>query len=137
MPNHNIRGCLVLLALLSAAPAAAQSHHDKSGTIVPGSATVPNQAPGAYSTATVGTSDSTILAANTAFYFLDLVNASASATICINFGATATISGTQCAAGEITLPPLWHRSWDGNFVPTDAVHAIASAVSTPASVGAY
>jgi hypothetical protein len=127
-----------LLWLLCAfvTPAWGQTHADKSHTIVPGVAPVPNQATGAYSSVTVGTSDSTILAASTAFYFLDLVNASATATICVNFGATATISGTQCAAGEIALPPLWQRSWEGSFVPTDAVHAIASAASTPAAVGA-
>jgi hypothetical protein len=122
------------LALL-AAPVGAQTHTDKGGAIIPGAAPVPNVASGAYASVTVGTVDSTILAANTAFYFLDVVNASATATICLNFGAAATITGTQCAAGEIALPPLWHRSWEGSFVPSDAIHAIASAASTPASVG--
>lgn len=97
---------------------------------------VPTVGTGAYAAATVGASDSTVLAASTATVFLDLVNDSATATVCINLGATATITGTQCAAGEITLPPLWHRSWEGNFVPTDAVHAIASAASTQVAVGA-
>ena len=71
-----------------------------------------------------------------AYYLLDVVNLSPTATICLNLGAPATISGTTCAAGEISLPPLWHRSWEGAFIPTDALHAIASAASTPASVGA-
>jgi len=97
---------------------------------------MPSKGAGAYSSATVGTSDSTILAASSASYMLDLVNNSATATVCINFGATATISGTLCAAGEYTLPPLWHRSWENNFIPTDAIHAIASAASTPLTVGA-
>ena len=128
---------LALAASLAAISlASAQTHADKSGTIVPGAAPVPNVATGAYASATVGTADSTILAASSAFYFLDILNNSASATICINFGATATISGSTCAAGEISLPPLWHRSWEGSFVPTDAVHAIASAASSPVSVGA-
>ena len=123
------------LALL-ASPALAQTHTDKSGTIVPGVAPVPNLGTGAYSSVTVGTSDSTILSTGSAYYFLDLVNLSPAATICLNLGAPATISGTTCAAGEISLPPLWHRSWEGAFIPTDALHAIASAASTPASVGA-
>ncbi|HWY14439.1 MAG TPA: hypothetical protein VNX86_04775 [Rhizomicrobium sp.] len=98
----------------------------------------PTKGTGAYAPATVGTTDSTILAASTAAVFLDLVNNSSSATICVNIGTTATINGSQpyCPAGEITLPPLWHRSWDGTFVPTDAIHAIASATSTAATVGA-
>ena len=139
----NVRRASLALALILAAlilspskDAMAQTHADKSGTAVPGGAPVPNLATGAYASATVGTTDSTILAAGTAYYLLDLINDSPSATICINFGATATISGTSCAAGEITLSPLWHRSWEGSFIPTDAVHAIASAASTPVSVGA-
>lgn len=101
------------------------------GTVTP----VPTTGAGNYSYVTIGTSDSTIVAASTAKVFLDLVSTSATATICVNLGATATISGNQCASGEITLPPLWHRSWENNFVPTDAVHAIASAASTPGAVG--
>ena len=130
------RASLALALILFAGAAHAQTHADKSGTIVPGGAPVPNLATGAYASATVGTTDSTILAAGTAYYLLDIINDSPSATICVNFGATATISGTTCAAGEITLSPLWHRSWEGSFIPTDAVHAIASAASTPVSVGA-
>lgn len=92
--------------------------------------------PNVYKTpATVGATDSTIVAAGSVFYFLDLVNDSPTATICINFGAVATISGTTCAAGEITLPPLWHRSWENNLVPNDAIHAIASAGATPMTLG--
>lgn len=95
----------------------------------------PTVGTGSYTAATIGVSDSTILAASTATVFLDLVNLSPGATVCINPGATATISGTTCAAGEIALPPLGHRSWETNFIPTDAIHAIASAASTPFSVG--
>ncbi len=92
---------------------------------------------GVYTTATIGTTDETIVAAGTALRFLDIRNLSATATVCVNFGAAATISGTACAAGEIAIPPLWRTSWNaGDVIPADAVHAIASAASTPASVGA-
>lgn len=99
-------------------------------------AIVPSQVAQPYAAKTIGISDSTLAA--TVTNYLDIVNNSASATMCINFGAAATISGTACAAGEITIPPLWHRSWPdgGTLVPTGAIHAIASAASTPASVGA-
>ena len=95
----------------------------------------PTTGSGAYSAATVGTSASTILSASSASKFLDIENASASATVCVNFGGAATISGTQCAAGEITLPPLWSKSWEGSFVPTDAISAIASAGATQVTIG--
>lgn len=96
----------------------------------------PNRWTGAYSATTVGTTDDPIISAGALFYFLDIVNNSPTATICVNFGAAATISGTTCGAGEVTLPPLWHRSWENSFLPTDAIHIIASATSTPITVGA-
>lgn len=98
--------------------------------------TAPTNSAGAYAAVTVGTSTSQALAASTAKVFLDIVNLSPTATICVNFGATATIAGSICAAGEITLPPLYHRSFEGAFVPSDSVNVIASASSTPASIGA-
>jgi len=131
-----LRLCLVIATVVLSGIANAQTHMDKAGTIVPGAAPVPNLANGAYVSATVGTADSTILNASSAFYLLDVINLSPTATICLNFGATATISGTACSAGEIALPPLWHRSWEGALIPTDALHAVASAASTPASIGA-
>lgn len=92
--------------------------------------------PGSYAAFTVGTGDGIIVAAtNPGSKFLDIVNQSPTATVCINFGAAATITGTACAAGEYTLPPLWHRSWENSFVPSDVIHAIASAASTPVTVG--
>lgn len=91
---------------------------------------------GSYHAATITASDTTPVAASTAVYFLDLRNLSPTATVCINFGATATITGTQCAAGEIAISPLANVSWSGNFVPADAVHAIASAASVPFTYGA-
>lgn len=133
MPRLITASALALACI--AAPAAAQTHYDKSGAVVQGAAPVPNAGVGAYVSATIGASDVIVLAAGTGAYFLDVANLSATATICVSFGAAATISGSQCAAGEIALPPLWHRSWEGSFVPTDAVHAISSSASTPMSVG--
>jgi hypothetical protein len=48
------------------------------------------------------------------------------ATVCISFGAPATISGTTCAAGEITLEPGAFRYFD-SAVPTGPIYAIGSA----------
>lgn len=118
----------LIRVLAAAAALALPMAAEAQSTVSPGSYTA-NQP-------TVGVADSTILAANSVFFMLDIYNDSPSATVCINFGATATISGTTCAAGEITLPPLWHRSWENNFIPNDAIHAIASAASTPMTVGA-
>jgi hypothetical protein len=86
---------------------------------------------GTYSSVTVGTSSAQALAAGSASKFLDIMNESASATIACAFGATAVING----GGSITFPPGWHRSWEGSFVPTDAVNCIASGASTPATIG--
>jgi hypothetical protein len=133
-----IRFALALTLALGAAPALAQTHTDKNGTIVQGVSPVPNSASGATKGATVGTSDAAILsAAATTRYYLDVRNLSPSAIVCLNFGATATISGTTCSAGEITLPPLWRQSWESSFVPPDAIHAISSAASTPVTVTAF
>ena len=126
---------IVFIISFTSSIAMAQTHTDKQGTVVQGVAPIPNIGTGAYSAVTIGASDSTILAAGSAFYILDIINDSPTATVCINLGATATISGTNCSAGEITLPPLWHRSWEGSFIPSDAIHAISSSSSTPASVG--
>jgi hypothetical protein len=84
---------------------------------------------GAYSAVTV-TTTSAVISSTAPVNFLDLVNLSPTATVCINFGsAVATISGTQCSAGEIALPPGWHRSWEGTFIPGDTINAIASATA--------
>lgn len=98
--------------------------------------TAPTNAAGTYSAATVGTSSGSILAANTAKIYLDVINNSPTATVCINPNGAATISGTACAAGEWTLPPLANKYFAGNFVPSDQLFAIASAASTPVTVGA-
>lgn len=98
-------------------------------------AAIPFATAAPYAANTVGTSESTILTTRAGNNSLDIVNNSQTATICINFGATATISNGVCAAGEVTIPPLWHREWTAPFVPYGAVHAISSADSTPVSVG--
>jgi hypothetical protein len=93
----------------------------------------PLYASGAYSGTTVGTTAAVVLAANTAHAYLDIVNQSSTATIACNFGGTAVINGP----GSITIPPGWHRSWEGFFVPTDAVSCVASAANTPITIGAF
>ncbi len=91
---------------------------------------------GFYTAATIGIADATILAAETASRFLDIRNNSATATICVNFGATATITGSVCSAGEVTIAPLSRQLWGASdVVPSDAIHAVASAASTPATIG--
>lgn len=84
-----------------------------------------------YTSATVTASSTQMLAAATTRAFLDLFNASTTATIACNLGGTAVING----AGSITIPPGWHYSWDGTYVPADAVNCIASAGSTPMTIG--
>jgi len=92
----------------------------------------PANATGAYSAVSIGTTSAQALASSTAKVFLDIVNAGATATIACAFGTTAIINGS----GSITIPPNWHRSWEGSFVPSDAVNCIASASSSPATIGA-
>lgn len=97
---------------------------------------LPNKCAGCYASLTIGTSDTVIVNQYTTTKFLDVWNVSNSAMVCISLGnAAATITGTQCSAGEIPLPPGFHKSFEDNFVPTDAVHAISSASSTPITVG--
>jgi hypothetical protein len=67
--------------------------------------------------------------------FLYLENVDQTSTICISFKGAATISGTTCSAGEITLQPGAYRFFDV-ALPTDAVHAIASSAATPLTIGA-
>jgi len=103
-----------------------------------GSTTIlPTNSSGAYSSVTIGTSASTVIAAAACKVFCDILNNSATATVCVNVGGTATApTAGVCPAGEITLPPYWHRSWEADYVPSDAISAISSAASTPATVGA-
>jgi hypothetical protein len=107
-----------------------------SGSVSP----LPINATGNYSPATVGTSASTIVATagGNARYLVDIINLSGSATVCLDVGGTATISGSTCAAGEIPLAPGARQTWPqgaAGFVPSDAISAIASASATAMTVG--
>jgi hypothetical protein len=87
---------------------------------------------GTVTSPAIGTTDTTLTGSAGAASYVDVFNPSAN-TVCVNFAATATISGTTCAGGEYTIPPLWHRSWpdDGSAVlPPLPLHAIASGAGT-------
>lgn len=94
--------------------------------------TTPAKASGAYSAATITNSSTQALAASATRGFLDIKNESSTATIACRLGGTAALN----TAGSLTIPPNWHYSWDGNFVPSDAVNCISSAASSPATIGA-
>lgn len=87
--------------------------------------------PSRYVSASIGTTAAAVLQQGTTRVFLDIVNESSTATVACAFGSTPTING----AGSITLPPLWHRSWENNFIPTDAIYCVSSASSTPVTIG--
>lgn len=94
----------------------------------------PSSGPAAVSTATVGTSASQILAAATSRRLnLSVCNVSASATVAVSLGTTAPALNT---AGSWTLNSGQCIAWDGLFVPSDSLHAIASAANTPLTVEA-
>lgn len=107
-----------------------------SGSVTP----TPVNSAGNYSPATVGSTPSTIVAALSSGTrtIVDVRNLSASATVCLSLGGTATISGSTCAAGEIPLGPGGDQAWPiggSTFVPADAISAIASGAGTPLTVG--
>ena len=82
-----------------------------SGALIPAAANGGPLQAGSVSAATVGTSSTTVLSANVASLYLEFINVSATATICLQAGtAAATIATAQCAAGEIPLPPLAHET---------------------------
>ena len=97
---------------------------------------LPTNSSGAFSGVTVGTSAATIIAAAACKVYCMVHNASLTATVCLNPNGVATISGTQCAAGELSESPLSTWWWDASYVPSDAISAIASAASTQVTVGA-
>ncbi len=99
------------------------------GSVLPQS--FPASGVGMYSPATANTTESKLLDAGVATVFLDVINCSLTATIAIAFGAVPTING----AGSITLPPGWHRSWEGSAVPSDQINVISSQASTPITIG--
>ncbi len=132
---------LVFVTAFANAPCFAQNIPQRvqltTGTASIGSVTSkPTNSAGAYSAATVGTSSGSILAASTATVYLEVINDSPTATVCVNVGSAATISGTTCAAGEIPLGPIGSHLWNSSYVPSDQIFAIASASSTPVTVGA-
>ena len=94
---------------------------------------LPNSGAGSTSAVTVGTSSAPALgAAVGGRKFLAIDNESQTATLACAFGAAAALN----TAGSFTIPPGFTRTWDGTFVPNDAVNCIASAGSTPVTIEA-
>lgn len=79
--------------------------------------------------ATIGATSAQALAGGTRKYLL-IKNESASAFIACRFAGTAALN----TAGSITLAPYAGFTWEGTFVPSDAINCIASAGSTPATI---
>lgn len=79
--------------------------------------------------ATIGASSAQALAGGSRKYLL-IKNESASAFIACRFAGTAALN----TAGSITLAPYAGFTWEGTFVPNDAINCIASASSTPATL---
>lgn len=88
---------------------------------------------GASRAVTLGTTPVQVLFQNNNRSYLDLVNQSTTATISCSFGLTTPATN---GAGSITLAAGTHREWN-IFVPTDNVVCVASAASTPLTIGAY
>ena len=86
---------------------------------------------GAYSTPSIGTSSAQALPASVASLFLDITNQSTYAVIACAFGQAAVISG----AGSFTLQPGASKTFQGSFVPTDALNCISTYAATPATIG--
>lgn len=92
---------------------------------------LPSNGAGSASGLTVGiTSSQALGAAVIGRKFLAIDNESTTATVACAFGAPAAIN----AAGSFTIPPGFTRTWDGTFVPNDAVSCIASAGATPVTI---
>lgn len=53
--------------------------------------------------------------------------------IACSFGGTAALD----SAGSWTIPPGETRTWNGSFVPAEAIDCIAGAVATPVTIEAY
>lgn len=96
---------------------------------------------GIYSSVvTVGTTSVQVVPAFAAKQILDLTNNSGTAAISCNFGSPATgvtwdpVQHVAVSSDTLIIVPYWHKSWD-HVVPADAINCIASAASTPMSVG--
>jgi hypothetical protein len=95
--------------------------------------TFPSTGAGSAGPVTVGTSSATALANSVlGRRFLAIDNESVTATVACAFGATAALN----TAGSWTIPPGMTRTWNGSFVPSDAVNCIASAAGTPVTLEA-
>jgi Zn-dependent alcohol dehydrogenase len=95
--------------------------------------TSPNSTTGSTTAVTVGTSSAQALAAAVSVRrFLAIDNESTTAAVACAFGATAALN----TAGSWTIPPGMTRTWNGTFVPSDAVNCIAGAAGTPVTVEA-
>lgn len=149
---------LVLVCLLGAGPALAQSQFPtpapsapvgSTAILVPNGTTlggqpvmappsaanplpaqqIPTSATGAVMAAAIGTSSSQLLAAGTR-KVLAIHNQSSSATISCAFGTTPSAG----AAGSWDIPPQQTLTWSESFVPSDALNCLSSAAATPATV---
>jgi hypothetical protein len=90
----------------------------------------PANSTGACSAATVTNSATTALAASTAKVVLRIYNGSSTGIIWVNFGGTAAAN----TAGSIPITPLGAYVADPQFIPADAVSAISTIASNPATI---
>lgn len=104
----------------------------KTAATISAATLTPTNSSGSFAAATITNSSVQYVAAAAAHTILDIKNESTTATIACAFGATAAIN----TAGSYTIPPGWHRSWEGSYVPSDAVNCISSAATSPATIEA-
>ena len=88
-------------------------------------------ASGSVTPATVGTVSVQVLA-GAVRKFLAIDNESPSTMLACALGSTAMLN----SAGSFTIPAGTTRTWDGSFVPSDAVNCVASAAGTPVTLEA-
>lgn len=97
--------------------------------------TTPTAASSPFSGAVIGLSPSLVIASGTAKTFVDIVNDSSMSSnvyvACANTSGAAVVYGS----GAITLPPLWHRSFEGSFIETANWYCVASASGTNITYG--
>jgi hypothetical protein len=95
--------------------------------------TYPTSAAGSAGPVTVSTTSTQALASSAlGRRFLAIDNESITATVACAFGTTAALN----TAGSWTIPPGMTRTWNGSFVPSDAVNCVASATGTPVTIEA-
>ena len=90
---------------------------------------LPSTGTGAFIAKTIGTGASTVLAAGNTTTYLLLANPSVAGgnTVYCAFGSTAVVN----AAGTIPVAPGQIMTFEGSYVPRDAVSCIATGASTP------